>query len=387
MLLKKLVSEEEESSVRMTLLSHSWVEEEDGSDTGSAEIFGVIHRLMAEFLRSMSSDPTGELRAVVEALIDVLDPDACRDPGQWKELDTCQPHADHVFDRAMAQHSAESRKADLETTVHLGLRIANLRDAEGLAQLARRTEERAAELAKVQLGLEHHLTLAAMNNLAETLWMQGDLDGARKLLEETLTIRRRVLGAEHEDTLVSMSDLAATMAAQGDLDASRKLHEETLAVRRRVLGAEHPETLRALNNLAETMRNQGDLGGARRLHEVTLAIYRRVLGARHPDTLASMNNLAGVMGAQGDLNGACGLYRETLAICRELLGPEHPRTTRYAWNLFRTLEDMGDRAAAQEVLDHDLPWLLHRDPASLDALQRQVQGYLCDVPSRGFRIE
>jgi tetratricopeptide (TPR) repeat protein len=428
-LLKKLMSEEDVLSVRMTLPAHSWVEQEDGSDQESAELFGAMHRLMAEFLRSMSSDPAGELRVVVQVLNAVLEPHACRDPGRWKELNPCQPHADHVFDRALAQDSAESGVAEWEAVVTLGDRVAILRHAQGLAGAARRTQERAVELARAKLGTENSSTLIAMNNLAGTMCEQGDLDGARKLQEETLAIKRRVLGAEnpstlvammwvaesmraqgdldgarklieetsriqrrllgaeHPSTLLSMKTLAATMQAQGDLDGARKLIEDTLGIQRRVLGAEHPNTLTSMMWAAATMMAQGDLDGARKLYEETLAIQRRVLGAEHPHTLTSMMWAAATLKAQGDLAGARQLNEETLTIYCRVLGAEHPETTSSGWNLFRALEDLGERDAAQAVLDRHLLWLLRRDPATLGARQRELQGHLRNLPSHGFRIE
>jgi Flp pilus assembly protein TadD len=70
-----------------------------------------------------------------------------------------------------------------------------------------------------------------MNNLAGTLWAQGDLASARALQEEVLTVSRRILGAEHSDTLTIMSNLATTLEAQGNLPNARALQEEVLTVR------------------------------------------------------------------------------------------------------------------------------------------------------------
>ena len=49
-----------------------------------------------------------------------------------------------------------------------------------------------------------------MGNLADTLWAQGDLSGARELQEQVLEFQRRLLGAEHPETLRTMSNLART---------------------------------------------------------------------------------------------------------------------------------------------------------------------------------
>jgi Flp pilus assembly protein TadD len=64
-----------------------------------------------------------------------------------------------------------------------------------------------------------------------------------------------VLGKEHPDTLTAMNNLAGTLYAQGDLAGARKL--QVLAASRRVLGEEHPDTLRAMNNLAQMTANRG----------------------------------------------------------------------------------------------------------------------------------
>jgi hypothetical protein len=54
-------------------------------------------------------------------------------------------------------------------------------------------------------------------------------------------------------------------------------------------------------------------------------------------------------------------------------------TTISAWNLFRTLHDLGEREAARAVLERDLRWLLDRDPATLGADQRKIREYVAQV--------
>ena len=64
-----------------------------------------------------------------------------------------------------------------------------------------------------------------MNNLAGTLYGQGDLAGARKLLEQVLGARARVLARDHPDILTTMNNLAQTLKEQGDLAGAPKLQE------------------------------------------------------------------------------------------------------------------------------------------------------------------
>ena len=190
---------------------------------------------------------------------------------------------------------------------------------------ARELQEKVLEISRRILGEEHPDTLTSMNNLADTLRVQGDLNGARELHEKVLEIRRRILGEEHPDTLTSMNNLADTLRDQGDLNGARGLQEKVLEISRRILGEEHPDTLTSMNNLADTLWAQGDLNRARELHEKVLEIRRRILGEEHPDTLTSMNNLADTLRAQGDLNGARGLQEKALEIRQAHSGRRAPR--------------------------------------------------------------
>jgi tetratricopeptide (TPR) repeat protein len=83
-------------------------------------------------------------------------------------------------------------------------------------------------------------------------------------------------------------------------------------------------------------------------------------------------NLAKTLWSQGDLPAARRLQEESLAIHRSVLGPEHPNTSIVAWNLFLTLQDLGDHSAAAALLDRYLKWLPERDPATLSADLRKI---------------
>jgi len=67
---------------------------------------------------------------------------------------------------------------------------------EGL-KLALETLERAEK----ELGPEHHVTLASVNNLACLYESQGRYGDAEPLYKRALEVNERVLGPEHPDTL------------------------------------------------------------------------------------------------------------------------------------------------------------------------------------------
>ncbi len=67
-----------------------------------------------------------------------------------------------------------------------------------------------------------------MNSLAETLWAQGDMEGARKIYEQVLEIKRRVLGAEHPTTSITAWNLFITLHEVGDTDEAMNILEKHL---------------------------------------------------------------------------------------------------------------------------------------------------------------
>ncbi|MBS0449000.1 MAG: tetratricopeptide repeat protein [Proteobacteria bacterium] len=133
-----------------------------------------------------------------------------------------------------------------------------------------------------------------MNNLAATLFAEGDRAAARSLLESVLEVHQRALGEEHPHTLKSLGNLAATLWRLGDLAGARQLEERALQTRQRTLGDAHPDTLLAMHNLAYTLRDLGDRDGARQLAEQALAGRRHALGDHHPDTQSTAALAAGL---------------------------------------------------------------------------------------------
>lgn len=110
-----------------------------------------------------------------------------------------------------------------------------------------------------------------------------------------------------------------------------------------------------------------------------MAILGSSRGYRRAGGKAACGESADLL-AQGDLVGARKLHEEVFEVRRRLLGAEHPATAISAWNLFRTLGQMGDHAAAQSILARDLLWLLDRDPATLGADQREIQEMIRKLP-------
>src|SRR5271165_983081 len=251
-----------------------------------AETFGVMHRLTADFLRSLPEEPEfASFEAACQMVGNVMTSERCQDPKWWPLMNLCRPHAEALFAQSQDAESIAVLSCVMGTLAGL------FASARGNYLQAIQLNEQVLRVCSRFQGDEHLFTLNAMLKLAASLRRQGNnLSKARQLEEQALRLRRGLLGEEHPDTLLTMGNLALTLRAQGDLTAARNLQVRVLDITKRLLGEEHPHTLTAINNVALTMRELGDYKAAEEMHAQELAICARVLGDEHQETLTSMNN-------------------------------------------------------------------------------------------------
>ncbi len=204
------------------------------------------------------------------------------------------------------------------------------------------------------LGEAHPEILISMGNLANSLWLQGDLASARALQEQVLETRREVLGEMHPETLRSINGLAVTIRDQGEGASAQKLQRQCLEAQLQVLGKDHPDTLTSMSNLAQTLLDQGDVNASLALLEQVLEASNKLLGSTHRRTICCMNDLAGALRDKGDLTGARKLQERTLGISKRVLGEDHPNTLTSMNNLADTLRDHGDLAGARALQEQVL---------------------------------
>ena len=157
--------------------------------------------------------------------------------------------------------------------------------AQGRLIAARKLEEQVVAGRRSLLGEDHADTLKAIGKLAVTLAAQGDLARARRLQEEVVAGLRaqgmraqgmRVHGVETgRDTLRAINNLAGTLAAQGDLAGARELLQSVISAMVRQHGEQHPDTLAAMGNLAAVLWQEGERAEAYELQRQVVELRRR----------------------------------------------------------------------------------------------------------------
>jgi serine/threonine protein kinase/tetratricopeptide (TPR) repeat protein len=202
-------------------------------------------------------------------------------------------------------------------------------------------DERALELRKSQLRLDHPETLAAMNNLAIDYGACDRVKEAVALYEETLRLMKATLGPDHPNTLTTMDNLANDYRVAGRSSEAALLHEEVLKARKARLGADDPATLESMNNLAIDYDDLNRKGAELALFEQVWKLRKAKLGEDDLKTIKSMHNLAIAYRDAGRLTEALRLQEEELRLMKIKLEPTHPFRFAAMNNLALTYRDAG----------------------------------------------
>jgi tetratricopeptide (TPR) repeat protein len=357
-------------AVRAALHSHHFLSAGDGLS------FGVMHSLLADFLRSMTGSKLPEvLEWGCAAIEQIMPPERSRDPRHWPLMILCRTHAEMLLSRSLAAERQRKKRpvahwiwramlswAGMTNTlftrsfgvytmthasIFMGLRTVVFVSEQGDNPGAKRLLAQILEMSLRVLGEHHVYTLVAMNNLAMVLRNEGDYEEARRHLDRLVQVMARTLGQDHPETVNSMLNLASTLRDLAEYEAARRLQERVLEITTRLGGEQDPATLRTLNDLALTVQAHGDHAGAKRLLQRVLEAATRSFGEEHPDTLAAMNNLGTSLRDEGDYAAAKQLQDRLVEITTRVLGEEHPHTLTAKGNLALTLMLQGDGSGHQ----------------------------------------
>ena len=115
-----------------------------------------------------------------------------------------------------------------------------------------------------------------------------------------------------DNDVEAINDMAQALQDQQELEQAVALYLQVLAIRERTLGREHPTTLTACWNVGIVYQDLGELSHAEPLLLRTVQGYTTVLGSAHPDTLTTMYNVADFYETKGDYESAVRWSRTSL---------------------------------------------------------------------------
>jgi tetratricopeptide (TPR) repeat protein len=197
-----------------------------------------------------------------------------------------------------------------------------------------------------------------LNSLGYHLKAIADFTGARGAFERALAIDEAAFGPDHPAVAIDVNNLGDVLKDLGDLAGARGAFGRALAIFEQVLGSEHPNVATLVNNLGFVLQALGDLAGARGAYERALAIGEKTFGKDHPQVAIYVNNLGGVLQALGDVAGARGAFERALAIRETVFGAEHPDVAMTEWHLGALCRDEGQTQDARRHLQRALDTFL-----------------------------
>lgn len=115
-------------------------------------------------------------------------------------------------------------------------------------------------------------TATAMENIADILYLKGNLPGAAKLYHQTLDF---IATIDHAGPGYSLYRLADLQLAQGNVKDAQRLAQEAIESIRPTQGS-YQYLTGAMIELGEALEAKGDLAGARSQFEETLAIRQKM---------------------------------------------------------------------------------------------------------------
>jgi CHAT domain-containing protein/Tfp pilus assembly protein PilF len=209
--------------------------------------------------------------------------------------------------------------------------------------------ERAIEIRKKALGLEHLDIATSLNGLAFLYRDKGDRAKAESLYQQALAIREKAFGPEHLSVADSLNTLAVFYRSGEDLTKAESLYLRALAITEKTFGPEHPEVADYLNSLATLYHSKGNFEKAEPLYQRALVINEKALGPEHLEIAKYLSNIAVLYRAKGEYSKAEPLYRRALATFEKALGPEHPDVASLLNNIAVFYRAKGDYPKAEPL--------------------------------------
>lgn len=232
---------------------------------------------------------------------------------------------------------------EIGTSYHLASRFAD----------AARCHATVLDFRRREHGEEHHLTLSAMEELAED-WLEiGRIDEGYDLAKRAVDIHRRTGRADG-----GLARLVETLAyidkRRGRIGEAQRLFEEVLEIRLAVDDPVPHEVAIARCNIADMLRVEGRLVEAESALRASLEETTRLFGSNHPHVLSTRAFLAATLTGLGKYADALAMYRKLFRLQRRVLGPKNIDTISTLSNIGAMLVALGEYEEAEVCLQDAL---------------------------------
>jgi tetratricopeptide (TPR) repeat protein len=223
----------------------------------------------------------------------------------------------------------------------------------------------------------HPDTAVTINNLGSIETLLGNHAEAEKLYRDAAD-RARQLSTDSVDLARYLNNVGESLRLQGKLAEAAESHRQALAIRRarlesrrKLASPANPEVIESLEQLAVTLRQMNDSAGAEPLYREALVLARQLGPENYPDLDRAVYAVALFVLDQGKIDGPEGA--EVLAHEALALGE-------------RTRPHDDENIGFQNLLLGRIEMETGRLDAALPRLRRAVQIFRAKFPADSFEI-
>ena len=214
--------------------------------------------------------------------------------------------------------------------------------------------EEAARILEKTANPTDQLPLTARTAAAFLMSLVGDIEGARKALDEALEASEATFGPDS----AAVSDV---LLFSGNLyfdglqtEEAGRAWERAIAIRRKVYGADHQQYAFAISNFSRYLRVTGQPEEARRLMDSAIEIFERTYGPDHPALAHALGVQGATLRTLEDYEGAIRHYEQAASILNRLFGPDHNNLSWITRGLAGVYLRMGELTEAAEIARESL---------------------------------
>jgi tetratricopeptide (TPR) repeat protein len=295
------------------------------------------HRLLAAFAETRHGPeqiPGKSLEAVCQAVFEFAQ--NANESLAVSDLGKEMPHLRHLADEAEEQQLlplASLLQLELGYHVHLQASYDEAREHLG----------RALDLAEAHFGWTHLLS-PTLRKIAGILHVEGLIEDALELFNESLRLNAIAFGDEDPEVASDHNQIGLVQRSQGEYNKAIKRFRIAIRIYEKRYGKRHPKVGSSLNNIGVCFQEKGELDKALRYFNKALEIDESL-----PDNDAfvvgrDLNNIANLLHDQGNPERALEYHNRALTVIETAFGKDHPHVTQH-------LENIGDTLLAESDFD------------------------------------
>jgi tetratricopeptide (TPR) repeat protein len=234
------------------------------------------------------------------------------------------------------------QRAYADVSVLLGEYDEAVRMLEEAAERARRTDDSAADVARV------------LSDLSIAYGDRGDLERAIEVMEESLALRKQALGPQHPDVARGLHNYSQILLKVERFDDAVQASRESIEILSAALHPDHADVAYTEVGLANLLLTREKYEEAAELYVHALSALRKTVGNDHPHIAVVQSSLGGAWVHTDREEEGLEMVRAAAEHAEKVWGSEHPQVVDFHLNYGVTLTEAGRLDEAATALEHSV---------------------------------